>query len=62
MQTEFMPQDHTGDNIVEALKGVYKSWNLPDKYVLPQITALILSVLLVRWNGKACRASVTVCT
>ena len=28
LQTSFLPEDHTGDNIANALEGVHSSWNL----------------------------------
>ena len=28
LQASFLPEDHTGDNIANALEGVHSSWNL----------------------------------
>lgn len=58
MQTEFMPQDHTGDNIVEALKGVYKSWNLcPARQVCLTTdngSNIVCAARTLEWKSLSC--------
>ena len=58
LQTAFMPEDHTGDNIADALEGVHKSWNLsPAKQVC--LTAdngsnIVCAARKLKWLRLSC--------
>ena len=58
LNTLFLPQDHTGVNISEALQSILESWSLPENKFACITTSngssVAAAVEILGWNGLSC--------
>ena len=58
LQTQFLPQDHTGENIADALDSTLESWNLAQNKQVRLTTDsgsnIINAMRQLKWTRLAC--------